>query len=277
MKKITVSLITAATLFYSNLGFSEWNGFYLGGNLGYWQSQTNKITTTGSVNFINQAYEPGASNIANALAQTATNHFSFHPDGLIGGGQIGYNYQSSERILLGLNIDFDGLTNSSNNYALQKYVRLADFDETYIGSLNIKQKINYLGTIRARLGYLFCPTILVYATGGFAYGNVTLNTAWTAQESLGPEVFPTIATHKNSSKTLTGWTAGAGVEWLFKPNWSASFEYNYYDLNDLNTSTNLAQLNTSTSPAELWGSVNANADLSLAVGMVRLGVNYHFA
>lgn len=284
VKKFAFSLIAIATLCYSNFIFSEtihqethWNGFYLGGNGGYWRSQTNKITTTGSPTFINQAYELGASNIANALAQMTTNHFSFHPDGLIGGGQIGYNYQPSEKVLLGLNIDFSGLTNSSNHYTLQKSVKLIDFDEAYAGYLVVKQKINYLGTVRARLGYLFYPTVLVYATGGFAYGNVTFNTAWTAQESLGSAVFPMIAAQKNSNKTLTGWTAGAGIEWLFRPNWSTSLEYTYYDLNNLNASANLAQINASTSPAVLWGSATAKADNSLRVGTVRLGVNYHFS
>lgn len=288
MKKFALTLITAATVFYSGFIFSEtikttyqepdWNGFYLGGNAGYWRAQNNKVTTTGTVNYINPAFEIGASNIANALAQIANNHFSFHPNGFIGGGQVGYNYQYCTGILLGLNIDFDGLTNSNNTHTLQKSVNLIDFDESYAGALTVKQKINYLGTVRARLGYLLYPTVLVYATGGFAYGNVTLDTAWTAQESLGPSVFPAIATHKNSRKTLTGWTAGAGIEWLFKPEWSTSLEYTYYKLNDdLHASANLAQMNLPTSPSALWGSAVARTDLSLSAGAIRLGVNYHFS
>lgn len=280
MKRFALSLLTTVTLCYSNFIFSgtmsNWNGFYLGANAGYWRSQNNNITTTGSANFINQTFEPGASNIANALAQLATNKFSFHPNGFIGGAQAGYNYEFCNQVLLGFNIDFDGLTNSNNSYTLQKSVILSDFAESYAGSLVVKQKMNYLGTVRARLGYLFYPTVLVYATGGFAYGNVTLDTTWTAQESLGPAVFPTIATQNHSSKTLTGWTTGAGIEWLFQPNWSTSLEYSYYKLNEINASANLAQINTSTPLPVLWGSAAATASLSPSVWNIRVGVNYHF-
>jgi outer membrane immunogenic protein len=286
MKKIALSLIAVVILCYSHFIFSggmeiinpkpHWTGFYLGGNVGYRGSQSNKVTTTGSPGFINQTFELGASNITNALAQMANNHSSLNSYGFIGGGQVGYNYESGNGVLLGLNTDFDGSTNSHNTSTLQKTVKLADFAENYAGSLSINQKINYLGTLRARLGYLFCPTFLVYAAGGLAYGNVTLNTTWRAQESLGPAVFPAITPQNNTSKTLTGWTAGGGIEWLFKPDWSAMLEYAYYSLNDLNSSVTLAQINRSVSPPVLWGSATANTALSLSVWTIRFGINYHF-
>ncbi|SRR5579883_531015 len=287
MKKIVLTSLVAVTFFYSNSIFSasvrtinqapNWSGFYLGGNAGYWQSQTNQVTTTGSPSFINPTFPSGAGDIANALAQIANNSFSLRPNGFIDGAQVGYNYQLCNNVLFGLSMDFDGLTNSNNTYSLQKSVDLVDFSENYIGSLSVKQKINYLGSVRARLGYLFYPTFLIYATGGFAYGNVTLNTTWTAQESLGPAVFPGIATQNNFNSTLTGWTLGAGIEWLFKPNWSASLEYAYYNLSNLNGSATLAQINQSVSPPALWGSAVANTALSLSTGTIRLGVNYHFS
>jgi outer membrane immunogenic protein len=286
MKKIVLFLIVAGTLCYSEFIFSasmntnnqasNWTGFYVGGNAGYWESQTNNITSTGSAGFINQTYVPGASNIAQALAKMATNKSSLHSYGFIGGGQAGYNYEFSKEFLLGLSIDFDGLTHSDNNINLRKTVNLVDYDENYIGSLSIKQKINYLGTVRARLGYLYNRTFLVYVTGGFAYGNVTLDTAWTAQESLGPAVFPTIATQNNVNKTLSGWATGAGIEWLFKPNWSATLEYTYYSLNNLNVSATLAQINASLTPSVLWGSATARTVLSLSTWNIRVGLNYHF-
>lgn len=286
MKKLTLSLLTVATLCYGEFIFSAntnminqetlWAGFYLGANAGYWSSQNNKVNTTGSVSFINQTYEPGASNIANALAQIANNRSSLHSYGFIGGGQAGYNYQFCEGFLLGVNIDLDGLTNSDDNIRLQKNVDLIDYDENYVGSLAIKQKINYLGTVRARFGYLYNPTFLIYATGGFAYGNVTQDTAWTAQESLGTSVFPTITTQNNTSNTLTGWAAGAGIEWLYKPNWSVMLEYMYYSLNNFNVHDTLAQTNASLSPPVLWGSAATNTASSVSVWKISIGLNYHF-
>lgn len=287
MNKLALSLIVITTLCTSNVTVaggmgkispeSDWTGFYLGGNAGYWESQSNKVVTNGSTVFVNQTFTLGASNITNALVQVATNNFALDSYGFIGGGQLGYNYQSSKGILVGLETDFDGLTNSHNTFSLHKVVNLIDFDETYIGSLSLKQTINYLGTLHGRLGYLFHPTFLVYGTGGFAYGNVTLDTNWTANESLGPNVFPTISSQNKLSKTLTGWTAGAGVEWLFKSNWSARLEYTYYDLNHLNASALLSQINGAETPPVLWGSASANTDLSVSVGTIRVGVNYHFS
>lgn len=287
MKKLTLALIVAVSVFHSDFIFSNsvptnnpelnWTGFYVGGNAGHWESQKDKIVTTGSTNYINPTFASGAGNIANALAQMGNNSFSLDPNGFIGGGQVGYNYQFSKGVLLGLDINFDALTNSSNTYTLQRTVNLADFAESYAGSLEVNQKINNLGAVRARLGYLFYPTFLVFATGGFAFGNVTLDTTWTAQESLGPTVFPGVTAQNNVSKTLTGWTAGGGVEWLFKPNWSASLEYIYYDLDGLNAPVTLAQTNASTTPPALWGSAAANTNLSLSVGTIRLGINYHFS
>ncbi|MGB8898002.1 MAG: outer membrane beta-barrel protein [Methylocella sp.] len=69
--------------------------------------------------------------------------------------------------------------------------------------------IDYFGTLRGRYGYLFTPTLLVYGTGGFAYGG-------TGTSSL--------------TTTPLGWAAGGGLEWMFFPNWSLKVEYLYYEL-----------------------------------------------
>lgn len=288
MKKIILFLMLTITCCYSSFVFSnnintnntpeiKWNGFYVGGNVGYWWSPTSNVSTTGSASYVYPPFASGASNIANALANVGTNNFSLDPNGLIGGGQIGYNYLFNKGLLIGLVMDFDASSNSNNSYVLQKTTNLVDFDENYISSLSTQQKINYLGTVRARLGYLYQPTVLFYVTGGFAYGNVTLDSTWTAQESLGPSVFPAINTQNNSTKTLTGWTAGGGAEWFFKSNWSVNMEYIYYHLNHLNSEFTLSQYNTSLSPTVLWGSASVNTALSLSVSTIRVGINYHFS
>ena len=207
----------------------------------------------------------------------ATNTFSLKADGFIGGGQIGYNYQYNRRFLMGLDINLDGLSNANNTFALQKVVSLADFNEEYVGSLAVKQRINYLGTVRARVGYLYRPTLLVYGTGGFAYGNVTLDTAWTANESLEPTVYPPVFAQNSLSKTCTGWTIGGGVEWLFKPNWSTKIEYVYYDLSTINAHALLSQVNMAETSPALWGSVMANTALPISVGTIKIGISYHFS
>lgn len=254
----------------------NWTGFYLGANAGYWWAQTDKASTSSSVSFINQTFDLGASNVANALVQLATNSFSLNPNGFIGGGQMGYNYQYHNYFLFGLDTNFSGSTNSNNTFHLQKTVNLIDFNESYLGSLSVNQNVNYLGSLRARIGYLVKPNLLIFTTGGFAYANVSLDLDWNAQESLGAAQFPTIDTHKNQNKTLAVWTVGAGVEWLFKSQWSTSLEYTYYSLSDLNSTMTLAQINNYVSPAALWGSASANTALSLAIGTIEVGIKYHF-
>ena len=96
--------------------------------------------------------------------------------------------------------------------------------------------------MRGRVGYLVTPTLLLYGTGGFAYGQ--------------RERF-------QRSNTSTGWTAGGGVEWLFAPHWSAKAEYLYVDLS---SSGSTAPIPAGTSARTIHPQIN----------VVRAGVNYHF-
>jgi len=114
---------------------------------------------------------------------------------VLGGGQIGYNLQLSPLFVAGLETDFQGA--SSHN-------------------------LDWFGTVRARLGITpFSPNLLIYGTGGFAYGEIrngwNNGNGWNTVNNVG-----------------TGWTAGGGVEWAFLPNWSAKAEYLYTDLSGSN-------------------------------------------
>ena len=75
-------------------------------------------------------------------------------------------------------------------------------------------KDTWLATLRGRLGYSV-DRWLPYITGGGASGNAYVS-------SPGGAV----------SDTKGGWSAGAGIEWAFLPNWSAKVEYLYVDLGD---------------------------------------------
>ena len=100
--------------------------------------------------------------------------------------------------------------------------------------------------LRGRLGFLITPTLLVYGTGGFAYGGLNGN-----------------GITGNYSNTRTGWTAGGGVEWMFMPNWSAKAEYLYTDLSSTNQT--------------YWGTgYQVGYHHHPQFNTVRAGVNYHF-
>jgi outer membrane immunogenic protein len=113
--------------------------------------------------------------------------------GVVGGGQIGYNFQLAPMIVVGVETDFQGTSLSRT-----------------LGWAGPQVSLPWFGTVRGRAGLtLFDDRLLVYGTGGFAYGE--LNTPW-------------------RSDTRTGWTAGGGLEWAFLPNWSAKVEYLYTEL-----------------------------------------------
>jgi outer membrane immunogenic protein len=83
--------------------------------------------------------------------------------------------------------------------------------------------IDWYGTLRGRAGYAMGPW-LFYGTGGLAYGNVSLSSTFSG---LG------LTTSFLTSDVRTGWTAGAGFEYLFRPNLSFGLLYQYVDLGSL--------------------------------------------
>jgi outer membrane immunogenic protein len=96
-----------------------------------------------------------------------------------------------------------------------------------------EQKLTALGTLRGRVGYAF-DRVLLYATGGLAYGRTELNTSITdvvGGRWCGPAGLCAAA---SSSQWQTGWAAGAGLDWAFAPQWSLRGEYLHYDLGSRN-------------------------------------------
>jgi outer membrane immunogenic protein len=148
-----------------------WTGFYVGANVGGgWLDR----------------YDRSGAGSTNA--------------GVIGGGQVGYNYQLSPLFVVGVETDFQGSSVGSGTPA----------------PFAVNRGVNWFGTARGRVGVsLFSPQLLFYGTGGFAYGEIELKQGG----FLGA-----------LSQTGTGWTAGGGVEWAFLPNWSAKVEYLYTDI-----------------------------------------------
>ena len=81
-----------------------------------------------------------------------------------------------------------------------------------------------LGTVRGRFGYLWFPSLLLYGTGGVAYGQNKINSA-----AVCPAWTPPCNTASQTSNTSVGGTLGTGAEWRFAPAWSLRAEYLYVD------------------------------------------------
>jgi outer membrane immunogenic protein len=116
--------------------------------------------------------------------------------GLVG-GTLGYNWQFGH-FVVGLEADIDW----------------ANVSDTDFGS-GSKASLDYLGTVRGRLGYAF-DRVLLYGTGGFAYGG---GTAKSFTGVIGSD-----------EESAAGWTIGAGIEYAVWRNLSVKVEYRYTDL-----------------------------------------------
>jgi outer membrane immunogenic protein len=192
-------------------------------------------------------------------------------DGFIGGGQWGDNYQFANRWVGGFESDFQGITGGNHTTTLfsQATADVAGVGFSTNQNLTASKRLDWLATDRVRLGYLISPTFLAYGTGGVAYGTTRASVAIAQTVSPG---FSSGASFGNFDKTLAGWTAGGGVEWLFYPNWSLKVEYLYYDLGHVNF--------TMSPLVNFVGGVPVTVGASTAStrfngNIVRAGLNYH--
>src|SRR5216684_4110782 len=133
----------------------------------------------------------------------------------LGGVQGGFDYQFAQSWVLGAEAQYSWLSNNNNNGVV------------FPGGVLVTSKNDQLGSVTGRLGYTWGPALL-YAKGGYAWkdGN-NLNV------SVGgvPVAFTTNGNHRD------GYTVGAGLEYMFAPNWSAKAEYQYYNFGDTTFTT----------------------------------------
>ncbi len=113
--------------------------------------------------------------------------------GVLGGVQIGFNKQLGT-FVLGLETDFD----------------ITSIEKTTNG---VTTKLPWFGTTRGRLGFLVNPALLIYGTGGVAYGRAEVSVPGASVKIPG-----------------VGWAAGAGLQWAFSPQWSIGAEYLHIEL-----------------------------------------------
>lgn len=223
--------------------YTLWNGFYIGANVGYGAGVEDTGVLRNNTADLNPAFAAGV----------IPTNFGIQRDGIVGGGQIGYNYQAGN-IVFGVEADFQG--SGINGRKVISTTGIVGFiPATSTGTSDL----NWFGTVRGRIGVAF-DRALLYATGGFAYGGVEDSAELRATVAPPPDFFG------RRSQTLTGYTVGGGLEYAFSPNWSLKAEYLYVDLG--NTSVVL------TDPASPASSATYSFDHRYHVG--RIGINYKF-
>ncbi len=196
--------------------------------------------------------------------------------GFIGGGTAGYNLQLSPRALVGVEADFQGVvggSGASNELGARPSYALPG--GALLGNVAASQTLDYLGTARVRMGYLLRPSLLVFGTGGLAYGatNLAANAQVMSIDGAG-NIVEFGAGQANASRTRAGFAAGGGFEWMFMPGLSAKAEYLYYDLGSYSLALPQYAVNLTKGAAlaDVTTSYRGRANGQL----VRAGLNYHF-
>jgi outer membrane immunogenic protein len=227
----------------------SWAGFYAGVNLGVIgdRSKESAFLPVPAPGTANTSYCWADSFGSPASACTFKNSQTAY--GVIGGLQVGYNFQAGN-IVFGAEADFDGTS--------ARKTTLTPF--TTFGTSRVateKTGVEALGTARLRLGYAF-DRALLYATGGLAYAKMVntfqANTGYAWSDPAG---------------WRTGYTAGGGLEYRVTDRWSVKGEGLYYSLG----SKDHVSFQTLASGQE-FGTAALHDRMTGFVA--RLGVNYLF-
>ncbi len=316
-----------------------WTGFYAGLNAGYgWGTNSgnnSNLTNMGSWNVPgNFAYDNYVVSNGAPIGGVGISSFrsNIGQSGFIGGAQFGYNYQLDKNFVVGVETDIQGTSMTGSNSAtnmlggssaangidttvydpeypnepFQIYNSNSKFSTTQntYGASTVSAGVDWLGTVRGRVGYLWSPTFLIYGTAGLAYGGVKANIATngvinstvnitgnagnagitTTQLSVAQPYFG----GGHSSEILLGYTVGGGVEWMLSSNWSLKGEALYYNLGNMNVST-IAMAPSSygsfrgyVEDVQTWqaaagaGIVSGTTTVNYQGIIARAGVNYHF-
>lgn len=162
--------------------YAGWSGTYLGAHTGFARGRSGATLFDPSLN-------------------STSNQFG----GMIGGLQAGYNFVLPSGLLLGVEADLSFPNYIDSNSIVATLTT---------GQSDIREKLDYVGTARGRIGYA-SGLWLAYATGGLA---------WASGRFI--DTLPSGSEDKHLNARL-GWAAGAGIEYAFAPHWSARLEYLY--------------------------------------------------
>ncbi len=158
----------------------------------------------------------------------------------LGGVQGGFDYQFAPNWVAGVEAQYSWLTGNSGS------------GMAFPAGTVVTGNTDQIGSVTGRFGYTWGPALL-YAKGGYAWrDNPNVGVGFAGS----PVAFTTDGNHRD------GYTVGAGLEYMFAPNWSAKIEYQYY---------NFGNTTFTSGPAEIVGSRFRNDEQT-----VKAGINYRF-
>jgi outer membrane immunogenic protein len=198
----------------------NWGGFYLGGGLGGdWSRYETKLTT---VNGPTPLFAPADVGRINALGSptitTLTGAF---------GGRLGYNYQVDHWVF---GLEGNAWYFRSNKTATSSPGNPFAGVAGGVATFNTTSSMDWVATVAPRLGWSI-DRVLLYVTGGAAFGKVSYADSYAAVNAAGLALESTTV-----SQTRAGWTAGGGLNYGLNGNWVLSVDYQHIDLGYLKTS-----------------------------------------
>ncbi len=225
-----------------------WTGFYIGGSIGgAWGNIEDKV------NYITGYQGNYAYYCADGLAGCKN---SDSASGVLGGAQVGYNWQYGA-FVFGAELDFDGI---GLNGSLGNTYLANDWRTNNNGA--------FLFDATGRLGYAVGPALL-YVKGGYAYIDSGLGLNGNYWASSTGYYAPA------NTNGLSGWTLGGGIEYLLSPSWSIKAEYLHYDFGSVNERLYWGYA-TGTGNTSVWHPGWDNLERTLGIDTFKVGFNYHF-
>jgi outer membrane immunogenic protein len=273
-----------------------WTGLYVGVNVGYgWGDAHTDVAGNGGITALQNLFV-GFPGFPSNFAFTDSGHAGLN--GLLGGGQIGYNRQLNQRWVIGVEADFEGAGQSGSNAFSDQFSipvcgflrgpPACEFTTPLVATTatGYDAKIEGFGTLRGRAGYLITDQVLLYGTAGLAYGRVEIsgNASFpTAAINGGPTTFvPSPAGAFAITRDNFGYAIGGGVEgrtfpWL-PANWTWKAEYLYLNLGSVDSGTSFSGAfppgRGVPNVSPLTGTVALHSHFFDNV--VRVGLNYKF-
>jgi|HubBroStandDraft_4_1064222.scaffolds.fasta_scaffold285434_1 outer membrane immunogenic protein len=235
----------------------SWTGWYVGFNAGWVGSTGNTINITGT--------DTDGGGLGSALAAgNIPAAIDLGYSGFLGGGQFGYNWQSGI-FVYGLEADLDAASAKSGvTLPDARFIPPAGIQSPF--TINAARQLDWLGTLRGRVGVTASAPLLLYVTGGLAFGEHELGIGVNDPGGIPPAML-----FNQTSTWSAGWTLGAGGEWMFDRRWSLKAEYLYVDLGNVSSTINYAYTTlTGAQTSSLTATVHDRDNI------VRGGVNYHF-
>jgi outer membrane immunogenic protein len=244
----------------------SWTGCYVGGHIGGgW----------GHANFIDPS----------SLGTLGTSVGNFAPTGagigidqgaaVLGGGQVGCDYQFATNWVAGIAGDFSWT--NLNGSTSDPYAFLSG-DPLFAGKAGVPATLHdhteWLASVTGRVGYAW-DRWLLYGKGGVAWEH--------SRDSIGPFTFwgtsvtnacfaLAVGTSYNATgtETDTGWTVGVGLEWAFADHWAAGIEYDHYGFGNQNATL-------AASGPLVAGGATAPITVNQRIDAVKLILDYRFS